>query len=624
MPTRRSFEHLRCPPLFQLTHAETVTPRIFVKLFAQIVVGMIAFWFGCGGLGSASAQSKLQLTQADVVMFSGGTNMVRLQQAGYFESILAREFASAKPKFRDLSWEADTVFRQGSVVERWRRDGFGNRDEQLQLIAPTVVIAQFGLLESMEGDPGLAKFVAAYHDLIGSYEKQTKRIVLVSPTPFEKTSNPFVPDLSRHNQSLAKYVAATRQIAAERNLVFVDLFTDVANDLTLNGMHVKSGAQFEVAKSLAGRLGIVVPARQSLESLRLAVREKHRLWYDYWRPANWKLLYGDDSKRQFTKASEGYVPFREEWKRLLPLIDEAEQRVWTIATGGGDPGDNRPAPEVLFGDNSADIESELASFTVAEGLEVNLFASELEGLTSPLSIRWDTDGRMYVTVTTTYPHVYPGDLPNDKIIVLEDTDADGIADKSTIFVEGLNIPTGLELGDGGVYVGQNSEIIFLQDTDGDGKADHRRVILGGFGNGDSHQTINSFVWSPGGELFMGQGDGIESRVETPWGSAELYQSGFYRLRPRTLQMHALLDDFMGPGNPWGVEFDDWGQIFSVDGAGGVTHLSLGQIPSQRRLRLGTIGNPGGYCGVAQLDGRHLPPSMRGHFATGDFKSNRVK
>ena len=194
---------------------------------------------------------------------------------------------------------------------------------------------------------------------------------------------------------------------------------------------------------------------------------------------------------------------------------------------------------------------------------------------------------MYVTVTTTYPHVFPGDVPNDKIIVLEDSNHDGIADKSTVFAEGLNIPTGMELGDGGVYVGQNTELLFLKDTDGDGKADHRRILLSGFGNGDSHQTINSFVWSPGGELFMGQGDGIESRVETPWGSSDLFQAGFYRLRPNRMQIHPLLDDFMGPGNPWGVEFDDWGQIFSIDGAGGVTPLVAGPDPRQTPTPSGT-------------------------------------
>ena len=88
-----------------------------------------------------------------------------------------------------------------------------------------------------------------------------------------------------------------------------------------NGMHVTPEAQVKVAQAIAGQLGVKPPAAAVLEPLRLAVIEKHRLWYDYWRPANWKLLYGDDSRRVFTRGGKDYIPFREEWKKLLPLID---------------------------------------------------------------------------------------------------------------------------------------------------------------------------------------------------------------------------------------------------------------------------------------------------------------
>jgi len=576
-----------------------------------------------------NGQPPFRMDADEVIAFQGGTNMVRLQESGFLEAILAEAHLEKTPRFRNLSWEADTVFRQGSVIERWRKDGFGTRLEQLQRIGATIVFAQFGMTESMAGDAGLAEFTKAYHRLIDDYEQADLQIVLISPIPFETPETALIPDVSHHNRALASYVAATRSIAADRGLTFIDLFHHVQTrplkqQLTRNGMHVTPAAQADVAQWITRKLGVKSTPIAELGSLRDAIREKNRLWHDYWRPANWKLLYGDDSRRQFTKASQGHVPFREEWKQLLPMIQTAEQRIWTVAAGREDPGNNRPSPEQLHGDEQANIGEELAAFDLPDGLQVNLFASEAEGLTSPLAIRWDPAGRMYVTVTTTYPHVFPGDVPNDKIIVLEDRNHDGTADTSTVFAEGLNIPTGMELGDGGVYVGQNTELLFLQDSDGDGRADQRRVLLSGFGNGDSHQTINSFVWSPGGELFMGQGDGIESRVETPWGSSNLFQAGFYRLRPKRLQIHPLLDDFMGPGNPWGVEFDDWGQIFSIDGAGGVTHLSLGQIPAKRRLRLGRIGQPGGYCGIAQLDGQHLPESLRGQFAIGDYKSNRVK
>jgi len=590
------------------------------KRVSLILVGIVIL----ATTTASQAQWQFALAEQDVVVFAGGTNMVRLQQAGHIEAILTHKFASARPKFRNFSWEGDTVYRQGTVIERWRKDGFGTLDDQLKRVGTTVVIAQFGRIESMEGSKSLDGFTKAYEQLIDAFTKRAKVVVLVTPTPFEKPPTPLIPDRSKHNIVLAQYVKATAKIAERRKLIFVDLFTNAQPGLTDNGMHVKPESQPHVAREIARQLGVPVSATKNLEPLRRAVIEKHRLWYDYWRPANWKLLYGDDSRRQFTRGGKDYIPFKEEWNKLVPLVAKAEVRVWQIAGGGKDSGHNRPVPETLHGDSNAEIEKELASFTVSDGLQVNLFASEREGLTSPLAIRWDPAGRMYVTVTTTYPHVFPGDIPNDKIVVLEDTNGDGRADKSIVFAEDLNIPTGLELGDGGVYVGQNTELLFIQDTNGDGKADRRRVVLGGFGNGDSHQTINSFVWSPGGELYFGQGDGCESRVETPWGASNLFQAGFYRFRPRRLQLHPLLDDFMGPGNPWGVAFDYWGQIFSIDGAGGVTYLSPGQIPTTHRLRLKTIGKPGGYCGIGYLDGRHLPVSMRGDFVVGDFKANRIR
>ena len=577
---------------------------------------------------SAEGQNteRFQLIDDDVVVFVGGTNMVHLQRAAYLETILTRTFASCRPKFRDLSWEADTVFRQGTVIERWRKDGwrregFGDLATQLSMIDATVVIAQFGQLEAMGGPDLLDDFTAAYGALLDIFQSQVRLVVVITPPPFETPESPHLPNLAVRNGDLSLYVEATKRIAAARKLVCVDLFSDSFGRLTDNGIHVTEDAQEKLAEQIADQLG--VPALDPVELLREAVSDKHRLWSEYWRPANWKLLYGDDAERQFTRGGENSLPFKEEWKKLLPLVANAEARVWTIASGGKDPGSRWQESEVLHGDTHADIERELVDFSPADGLQVNLFASEAHGLTSPLNLRWDADGGMYVTVTTTYPHVRPGDLPNDKIILLKDRDADGYADGSTVFAEGLNIPTGIELGNGGVYVGQNTDMLFLKDTDGDGRADQRHVLLGGFGNGDSHQTINSFIWSPDGELVFGHGDGCESRVETPWGTSSLFNAGYFRLRPLQQRLVPFLEGHMAAGNPWGVAFDQWGQMFGVDGAGGVSWLSPGLVSTTHREQLRRIGQPGGYCGIGYLDGRHLPQSMRGHFAVGDFKQNCV-
>ena len=573
-------------------------------------------------LGQTPASAvELTLGEGDVVAFVGGTNVGRSQQDSSLEAMLTHVFARKELVFRDMSWDADTVYRQGSVIERWRRNGFGDRVEQLERQKITMVIAQFGLLESMDGKAKLEDFAKAYGRLIDDYLKQARQVVVVTPLAFEKPANPLLPDLTVHNPSLTLYVDKIREMAVKRKLVLIDLFTGGPRGWTENGMHLRADAHQQAAALWMERAGLEVPALAKVEALIGAVREKNRLWFDYWRPANWKLLYGDDSRRQFTR---GKVPFREEWKRLLPLIEKADERIRKVAKGEPDPGHDRPDPEILHGDDQADVDKETKAFEVGYGLRVNLFADERLGLTNPLAVRWDPNGRAYVSVTTAYPHIFPGDVFNDKILILEDTDGDGRADKSTVFADGLNIPGGFELGDGGVYVGESTKITFLEDSDGDDRADRKKVLLSGFGSGDSHQTINSFVWSPEGDLFMGQGDGVESRVETPLGSSDLYQAGVYRFRPRRLRLDPLLDNWMGPANPWGMAFDDWGQMFVVDGAGGVSCLSPGQVPAQNRLKLPRIGNPGGYCGVGYLDGGHLPEVLQGTFATGDFKANRVK
>jgi hypothetical protein len=108
---------------------------------------------------------EFSLGKKEVVAFVGGTNVGRAQEDGSLEAMLTRAFAQKEPVFRDMSWDADTVYRQGSVIERWRKNGFGNRVEQLERQKITLVIAQFGRLESMEGKERLEDFAKAYQKL---------------------------------------------------------------------------------------------------------------------------------------------------------------------------------------------------------------------------------------------------------------------------------------------------------------------------------------------------------------------------------------------------------------------------------------------------------------------------
>lgn len=209
-------------------------------------------------------------------------------------------------------------------------------------------------------------------------------------------------------------------------------------------------------------------------------------------------------------------------------------------------------------DNS--VAAELKSFTLADGYKANLFADETDGIANPVSMNWDPAGRLWVLTTMAYPQIVPTDEANDKLIILEDTDGDGRADKSTVFADDLNMPTGFALGHGGVYIGEGADLLHLSDTDGDGKSDSRRVLLTGFGTGDTHQNINSFTWSPGGELLMSQGLHAFSRVETPWGISRMNEHGTLRLRPLRMQLETFPRS--GGSNPWGFAFGNWGEPFS--------------------------------------------------------------
>ena len=342
----------------------------------------------CFPNGFLLGAEKIQLEDGDVVAFLGGTNMVRSVRAGALEYYLTDAFVNAETevRFRDLSWEADTVYRLGTVKERWRPDGFGDRLEQFRHIGMTVALMQFGQMESMDGLGRLQDFEEHYRKLLKDVAQQARHIVLITPVPFEKPRSSLIPDVSRHNMALAEYVKVSEKLAKEFDATFVNMFFDPEERRTGNGVHTLGGHEVLIDREIAFKLGMT-PGDIEDSALFDAVHEKQRLWYDYWRPANWKLLYGDDSRREFTRGGESYIPFREEWRKLLPLVALAEERIFAIARGQKDPGDNRPRPEKLYADPQADIQSELESFVVPEGFEVNLFASEEQGLTSPLNLR---------------------------------------------------------------------------------------------------------------------------------------------------------------------------------------------------------------------------------------------
>ncbi|HLY10600.1 MAG TPA: HEAT repeat domain-containing protein [Planctomycetota bacterium] len=270
-----------------------------------------------------------------------------------------------------------------------------------------------------------------------------------------------------------------------------------------------------------------------------------------------------------------------------------------------------------------DPDTELQSFQVADGYEVNLFASEKDGIVKPLQIRFDPRGRLWVTCGLSYPQLRPGEHADDTIVILEDTHGSGRADKSTTFARGLNMPMGLELGKGGAYVGENGQIIHLKEEGG--KAGERTVLFKGFYAGDSHQNINSFTWGPGGELMFCQGLHVYAHVETPWGVEKLDKAGVWRMREKRGRLDPFLGDDMGPQNPYGVVFDDYGQPLVVAGNGqGVYYLLPAMIRTRHFQQLQQIWTKTNkLAGADLIETSAMPDNVQGVMVCGGFLNNAV-
>jgi len=389
--------------------------------------------------------------------------------------------------------------------------------------------------------------------------------------------------------------------------------------LDIGGRRIARGSAEAFAKGVEIERG---PDLERAENLRRAIVRKNRLFFYLLRPQNEAYIYL--FRRHERGHHEGeqaqFAAMVREREEEIARLRSPRSRFWEIVKER-----DYPDHEVPGGAQPPDVEAELKRFQVADGFEVNLFASE-PMVTSPINLSWDERGRAWVATSTIYPHLAPGQEPDDRIVILEDLDGDGRADTSKVFADGLLVPQSVVPAKGGAYVTQSTDLLFLEDTDGDDRADRRHVLFTGFGNADVHHMIHGLRWGPGGDLYLTQSIYINSWVETPWGVRQLAGAGTWRLRPENLKLEV---HSRGLVNPWGHAFDRFGQSFSTDGAGGggPGHTFAGsayRTAKGVRRTLETM-NPGRpkECGLDVLSGRHLPESWRGNLVTGDFRANRV-
>ncbi|MCE9610685.1 MAG: c-type cytochrome [Chthoniobacter sp.] len=540
---------------------------------------------------------KFTLGENETVVFAGGTNFVREAKSGILEAVLTEAFAAQKPVFRSMAVDGDTVYEPAHKMN------FGSWRKQLEAVGATVVIAQFGQMESLDGIGRLPEFVAAYHRLLDEFSARTQRIVLVSPMHFEVSrwgSRTSGPEDAKRQADVIAYWEVVRTIAKQRGAVFVDLSAlrgtldrmkraPMYHPVTDNGVHLNERGLRHAASMIARQLGVpfeglgrpfsperffpIVP-----QDPRSAIVAKNRLWSACWRSANWAFADGDRNTAPPDGPGGGQPDLKETFAQYRALLATADARIAALTVLAdkkapfGLP--QRPSPLALPAplDSPAPVppveekalspQEELATFTVADGYKVQLFASERDGVVKPTHMAWDERGRMYIACAPDYPHIPAGAPPGDFILVCEDTDRDGRADKSWKLAEGLTRVSGIALGDGGVYVRADDELLHFEGSNPDGRLNQGRVVLSGLGVTDTrHQLLNSITRGDDGSLWFPQGRHVRSHVETPWGIARPDQSGLWRLRPATSRLDGFYNSPRAGRHCWGVVVDDWGQIF---------------------------------------------------------------
>jgi putative heme-binding domain-containing protein len=613
-----------------------------VVAVALVAVPIVALLNSSGQTTDKNTPHKLTLRKGDRIAIIGNTLAERMQHDGWLEAYLHTRFPEHDLSVRNLGFSGD------ELTLRIRSFAFGTPDEWLARHKSDVVFAFFGYNESFGDRQGLNKFKSDLEDFIKKTLARryngtsAPRLVLFSPIAHEKLPDPNLPAGAENNRRIELYTDAMAAIARVHKIPFVDLyhptktlFAREKGPFTINGVHLTERGNEAVAKIIdetlfAGKLSEPRDPKR-LDKVRQAVVRKNYYWFHRYRTTDGYSIYGQRADLRFLRGQTNREVMQREMEVLDVMTANRDRRIWTVARGSDLKVDdsntppfipvetNKPGPLPGGKHVFLDPEKAIEKMTVAKGMKVNLFASEKQfpELVNPVQMSWDTKGRLWVAVWPTYPHWKPKEAMNDKILILEDTNGDGKADKCTPFAENLHCPTGFEFYNGGVLVAQCPDLWFLKDTDGDGKADVRTRVLGGLDSADTHHASNSFTLDPGGALYFQEGTFHHTQVETPHGpSVRCANAGVFRYEPRSQKFEVYVS--FGFANPHGHIFDRWGRDIVIDGTSSNPYdaaLFSGHLPfPHKHAHPPQVWKPKTRpCpGMEILSSRHFPQDMQGH------------
>lgn len=626
-----------------------LSPRV-CRAPARWLAALLALWTAlCLTAGPrVSAAEAFELRDGDRVVFLGDTFFEREGVYGHIEARLTAAFPGRTVTYRNLAWAGDTPTGRARASFDWNKspeDWLKRVKEQVGLVKPTVAFLSYGMTAALEGGkegiPAFLADLAKLMDAVESVSGQKVRFVVVGPLPHTPAKSGKYPLVDANNAKLHAVQEALRGFAGERQAAFVDFDVsgqpaqwDINPDsprrsedgVTPNDWGNDFAAQ-NLVRRLTGR-GAAVGPKQAEDILNAAVRFKSEQFFHRWRPANWTYLFGFRKHEQGQNAVEipKFDPIVEQWDaRIAKLRNLANQdpaavsEVRTALEAQANRGKAAPAaPSTVQPD---------PTFTVHEGFEATLWA-ENPMLFKPIQINWDPQGRLWAASSKVYPMIRPGQEPEDAVVILEDTDGDGVAEKSTVFADNLLIPTSVVPdGKGGCYVGASHELLHFEDTDGDGRADKRTIVLSSFGTEDTHHNLHTLRWGFDGHLYMNQSIYTHTHVETPFGVRRLNSAGIWRFNPETWQLEVFT---RGGCNPWGHHWDQYGNQFFTDGAGfkGVYHAMEGATyftysDMRREAESISPGNYPKFCSLEIVHSPAFPADWQGQVITCDFRAHRI-
>jgi arylsulfatase A len=296
-----------------------------------------------GGIAGKPEQLFLKLGKETVSLanlwhFAPGANLNALNKhaarVASVQALLRPLLVSAHPgqqlHVRNMAWAADTVYTQQRPRNFFaaNKPGYGEKDRR-PAMAADVLFVWFGQMESLEGLVRLDDFTKAYIEMLTQFAGYTGRLVLVTPVPGEDPLDLGLKVKDR-NAALAKYALAIRQIARDRNLPLVDLFTALrGKSVTADGLFLSEKGHQLAAQAFARQLGVSPNLSANTEPLRQAIRKKNALWKQYWFPSNWAFLYGNRqqtaSSRSHTNGSYRWFP--EEIQAILPELEKLQNAI---------------------------------------------------------------------------------------------------------------------------------------------------------------------------------------------------------------------------------------------------------------------------------------------------------